>query len=92
MAKRIDKTTIEMRKLLTDKKLIIGRERTIKRLREGKLARVLIAANCAAQMRESLERYCKQSKVQCIDLPQLGSELGVMCKKPFAISVIGVLK
>ena len=81
-----------MRKLLVDKKLVIGRDLTIKRLREKKLARIMIAVNAAEATRESLHRFCKLGNIECVDTKYLANEIGVMCKKPFSISVIGVLK
>ena len=92
MAKKVDKATADMRKLLTEKKLVIGRDVAIKRLCEGKLARIMIAANCADSVRESMKRYCKLGKVDCIEVNYVDGDLGIMCKKPFSISVIGILK
>ena len=92
MAKKIDKATADMRKLLTEKKLVIGRDLTLKGLYKGKLGRVMMASNCSDKLRGSLAKYCNQSKVDCIEMKQSGDELGIMCKKPFSISVIGILK
>lgn len=92
MAKQIDKATAEMRKLLSEKKLVVGRDLTLKGLHEGKLGRVMMASNCSDKLRGSLAKYCNQGKVDCVEMRQSGDELGIMCKKPFSISVIGVLK
>jgi len=37
-----------------------------------------------------LKHYCKISKVKLTKLPYPNDELGTMCKKPFAISVLGL--
>jgi len=92
MAKKVDKATAEMRKLLTDKKLVIGKEVAIKRLREKKLKRIMIASNATDKTKETLHKFCNLGKVECIDTNYLAGELGIMCKKPYSISVIGVLK
>lgn len=81
-----------IRKLLEDGKLVIGTERTLKLLRAGKIAEVFFSSNCAAKVRETLARYCGLGSVPCTELPFPNEELGVVCKKPFAISVVGVLR
>ncbi|MBW3002816.1 ribosomal L7Ae/L30e/S12e/Gadd45 family protein [Candidatus Woesearchaeota archaeon] len=93
MAKRrIDKTAVEIRGLLADNKLIIGTERTLKLLRLGKLKQVFLSANCADSTKEDILHYSNIAGVKVKDLAYPGSELGVVCKKPYSISVIGVLK
>lgn len=81
----------ELKKLLTAKKLVLGSEETVKALRKGKVQKVFIAANCDPMVKSEVENLCKVSSAQCVDLSQGSDEIGVMCKKPFAISVIGVV-
>jgi large subunit ribosomal protein L30e len=93
MAKRkTEQIIVDLRKLLADNKLIIGADRALKQLKQGKLGKVYFAGNCAPKVKETFERYCSLSKVECEALNYPGEELGVVCKKPFSISVIGVLK
>lgn len=93
MAKRsVDKTAVEIRGLLAENKLVIGTERTLKMLRLGKLKQVYLSANCADAAKEDIMHYSDLGKVKVKELPYPGSELGVVCKKPYSISVIGVLK
>lgn len=70
--------------------LVIGTEETLKLLRKGAAKQVFIAANCSAQVRKDLEQYCKISDVELVELPQSSEEIGVICKKPFAISVAAI--
>lgn len=90
MAKNFD--VGELKKLAAADALIIGAERTLKELKRGTLARVFLASNCAASMRASVQRYCAISKVPFEELSQDDTEIGVLCKKQFSISVVGVKK
>ena len=90
--KKIEKMAVELRKLLTDKKLVIGTDRVLKHIKSGKLKQVYIASNCADSTKEDVLRYCKLAKTDVKELAYLSADLGVFCKKPFSISVIGVLK
>jgi len=93
MAKRsVDKTAVEIRSLLADNKLVIGAERTLKMLRLGRLRQVYLSANCADSTKEDIMHYSKLGGVKVKELAYPGSELGVVCKKPYSISVLGVLK
>ena len=90
--KRIDKTAVEIRALLADNKLVIGTERTLKLLRLGKIKQIYISANCADSTKENITHYSKLAGVQVNELNYPSSELGTVCKKPYSISVLGVLK
>lgn len=83
---------VEMRKLLVEKRLVLGTERTIKLVRQGKLAKVYLSSNCPPRLKADLGKYCGLSGIECQELNVVNEELGVWCKKPFAISVVGVLK
>ena len=85
-------TAVEIRKLLAEKRLAIGTELALKLVRQGKLAKVYISSNCPPKIKEDLNRYCAIDGIECQELPVPNEELGVWCKKPFAISVLGVLK
>lgn len=83
---------LEMRKLLAEKRLVIGTERTVKLVKQGKLAKVYLSSNCPPALKADLNKFCGLSGIECQDLGVANEELGVWCKKPFAISVVGVLK
>lgn len=84
--------TANIRKFLDEGKLVVGAERTLKLLRVGKISQVFIASNCATEIKESLNRHCSLGKIECTELALPSDELGAACRKPFAISVVGVLK
>ncbi len=85
-------TATEIRKLLAEKRLVLGTERAMKLVRQGTLAKIYLSSNCPPKLKEDFNRYCAMNGIECQDLGVPNEELGVWCKKPFAISVIGVLK
>ena len=78
----------EIRKLLGSDKLIIGTDRCMKLLREGQLKKIMLASNANLQTVEDVQRYNSGAEVIVLDVPN--EELGVFCKKPFNISVLGI--
>jgi len=68
----------------------MGVETTLKSLRSGKLEEVYITSNCPKEKVSLFEKYSDTVKINKV--PQTNAEMGVLCKKPFAISVLGVLK
>lgn len=80
----------EIRKLLGSDKLVIGTDRCVRLLRKGGLKRVMIASNCDHATVEDVRRYSATSGVELVELDVPNEELGVVCKKPFSISVLGI--
>jgi large subunit ribosomal protein L30e len=85
-------TAAEIRKLMADKRLVLGTAQAMKLVRLGKLAKVYLSSNCPPDVKSDLQKYCGLAGIECQDLLVSNEELGVWCKKPFAISVVGVLK
>ncbi len=90
--KATTKTISEIKKLLTDKKLVIGTEITIKNLNKGNISKIFITSNCSNNIIQDIEHYANISNVEVVQLTQSNEELGILCKKPFSISVISILK
>ena len=90
--KQADDSAAELKKLMKSGSLVIGTERTIKGLKEGKLQKVYVSSNCPAGVRGDIAYYSKIYPVEVVELHQPNDELGVLCKKQFAISVIGLPK
>ena len=83
-------TATELRKLIEENKAVLGTERVIKLLSESKLSKVFISSNCPKEVRERLKSF--SGKAQLLDLEATNEELGAMCKKPFHVSVFGVVE
>ncbi len=85
-----DKNIAEIRKLLKQKNIIIGTEKTLKNLKLGKISKVYLSSNCQEKTINIIKHYSKLSKASLIRLKYPNDELGILCKKPFSISVLGV--
>ncbi len=81
-----------IRKIAEGKKAVVGARRVLALLRRGELDAVYLASNCPALLRADVSRLAKLSgaKAEALDLPN--DELGTLCRKPFAIAVLGVRK
>ena len=82
----------EIKGALKKKKLVLGTELTIKNLRLGRLSKVFATSNCPENVKKDLEYYGKLANVQIEYLSIPNDELGTICKKQFAISVLGQKK
>lgn len=91
MAKKTIKIT-DIRTAVKNKKAIIGTKSTIKNLKLGKLSKVYLSSNCSETVKKDILYYAKLAKVEVVELPYPNEELGVLCKKPFSISVLSFLK
>ncbi len=82
----------EIKKLIKEDKLVIGKDEVLKGLRTGKFEKVFLAKNCPAELKEDLEKYAPMSGVELVETDIQNTELGDICKKPFSIAVLGLLK
>jgi large subunit ribosomal protein L30e len=83
----------EIKKALKTKgKAVIGTARTIKKLKLGKVEKVYLTSNCPDEVKEDIKYYAKLSGAKVVQLKQPNDELGIVCKKPFAISVLSIAK
>ncbi len=80
----------ELKKVLESKKAVLGADVTVKMLRQGKIKKVYLSSNCEPESKADIEQLCKVGNVECVELVQSNDEIGVICKKPFAVSVVGV--
>jgi ribosomal protein L30E len=82
----------EVRKAIGTKKFVIGMQKTIKELMRGNVAKVFVTENCKDDMKENVQLHASADKVPVEELPIPNDELGTICKKVFAISVVCLLK
>ncbi|MBI4145769.1 ribosomal L7Ae/L30e/S12e/Gadd45 family protein [Candidatus Woesearchaeota archaeon] len=81
---------VELKRLSAAGKLVFGTEETVKLLRKGKVQRVLLSSNCDPLVRSDIEKLAGLAKVDVVSLEQGSEEIGVLCKKPFGVSVVAV--
>lgn len=79
----------EIKKLLKEGKLIIGTNKIIKNLKLGKLKEVYLSSNCPRETIEDIKHYARLNKVKVNELSENNKQLGVVCRKPFSVSVLG---
>ncbi len=82
----------EVRKAVGTKKFVIGTARTMKALMAGNASKVFITKNCPEALKQDLQVHASAEGIQIEELPVANDELGTICKKMFAISVVSLLK
>ena len=88
----VSKEVTEINEKFKENKIILGSERVIKNLKQGKLAKIFVSSNCKDDVKQDLINYSSIADVELIELKQSGDELSVICKKPFVVSTLGFLK
>jgi len=92
MKKEAKGNKAELANELKSKKVIIGTDRVIKNIRLGKISKVYLSSNCKESVESDISHYGKLGDIKVIKLSLSNEELGVLCKKPFSISVLGLVK
>ncbi len=83
---------LNLRKELKTKKIVFGTERTIKLLKNRKIEKIYVSSNCPKTVKDDLVHYTKLSNITLEELSETNEDLGVICKKPFLVSVLSILK
>ena len=82
----------ELKKLLDTDKIILGTSRTLKAIKRGEIAKVFTSVNAPNSVKEDLNYYSCISGFDIVSLEIPNDELGTICRKQFAVSVISVRK
>ena len=90
MAKKI--SSAEIKKMVKSGGIVIGTERAVRSLKLGKIQKVFLSSNCPAKVERDINYYAGLSGAEAHKLDYQNDELGVICKKPFSISVLALLK
>ena len=86
-------TAIEtLKKALKEKKLVLGLAETQKYANVKKLKEIVIAANTPNTTETKLNKIAELSKIKLNKTDVKNDELGAICKKPYSVSVVGILK
>lgn len=81
----------EIQKAIIAEKQVFGAKVTLKQLRANKLKKIYLAQNVAQLIEEDIKYYANLQGVEVETIPLKSAEVAILCKKPFHISVIGVL-
>ena len=84
MAKGTDNFVDEIK----ENKIIYGAETTIKQAKKNNVEKVYITIDC----HEDIEKKLRDSKLNIIKLTLTKEALKELCKKPFNISVLAIIK
>ena len=79
----------DIKEIIKDKKLIIGANQVLSMMKNEKITNVLVASNCPETLNHDIDHYSKIFSIKASRINEDSKELGVICKKPFSISVIG---
>jgi large subunit ribosomal protein L30e len=82
----------EIKKLLKTDKLVIGAEKVVKGLKAGSIEKIFLSSNCPAKTTERIAHYAGLTKIDVAIIDMPNDELGIICKKMFSISVLGINK
>lgn len=78
----------ELKSALEKGKVVIGTKESLKAAGAGKIKTLVYAANCPSTIRERLKSVASVHKVEIEQFDGNSVELGTMCGKPFAVSVL----
>ena len=77
---------MEIDKLVKSKRIIIGKNSVLRNLKLGKVSEVYLAKNCPAKVKDEVKHY----DVEVVQLKYPNTELGVLFKKNYSISIVGL--
>ncbi len=93
MAKKVVEETVkEIKKALEEKKVVFGADVTLKNLKTGKVSLIYLTSNCPEELKENILHHAKVGGIAIREISYSDEELGIICKKPFSISVLTILK
>jgi|SRR3989344_3412920 len=87
----IDERALEIKNISDDKR-VIGTERVFKLLRSKELDKLFLTQNVPKDIKQEIEHLASLCGTDVTQLNNTNAELGIICRKPFPISVLGVKK
>lgn len=82
----------DIKKVLKTGKVFVGAKEVLKNLKLGKISKIYVSATVAADLKNSVKKYASMINVEVIELKYANDEFGALCKKPYAISILGFIK
>lgn len=90
--KQVNPEIEEIKKGLETKTVLIGTDEAVKELKRGTVEKVFITNNAPDMVKDDLGHYADIAGVEVVELSISNEDLGVLCKKPFQISVLSFKK
>ncbi len=72
------------------KEVVLGYNRVLKMLKTGKPKMIVIANNIPKDMKETILHNAKLAKVEVKEFENDNVNLGLVCGKPFSVSVLAI--
>ncbi|MBI2664121.1 ribosomal L7Ae/L30e/S12e/Gadd45 family protein [Candidatus Woesearchaeota archaeon] len=82
----------EIKANLKNKRLVLGAKIILKQMKLGNVSKVFLSNNCPDSVKKDVAYYCGLGGCSVESLEMPNDELGVVCKKPFSVSAVGLLK
>ena len=82
----------EIKESLEKGNIVVGLKQNLQRIKQNKISKIFVCNNCPENAKADLERYSKMGGVKLELLNKSNEDLGVLCKKPYSILVLGILK
>jgi len=79
----------ELKKAIAGK-AIYGSKETLKLIKRGKVQKVFLSSNCQEDFKRRIQKYAVLGEIEVFEMKENNHELGTLCKKPYAISVISI--
>jgi len=93
MAKKaVEDNIAEIKKAIVAKTIILGTQETMQAIRNGKCAKVFITENCPDSIVADVKYYAEHAKIPYVLLKETNESLGVICKKPYSVSLAALTK
>ncbi len=80
----------ELKRLIKSEKAVLGTQRTLKLLKQGTVEQIFLSSNCPEQVKKDVEYYAKLAGVSVTFLKYPNDEVGILCKKPYPVSVLSI--
>jgi large subunit ribosomal protein L30e len=91
MVKEAKNEIEEIKDSIDDKKIVLGTTAAIKALKNNLLRKVFLSTTCKETAKKDIEYYASFHNIPIVQLNYPSDEVGVICKKPFSIAVLGLL-
>ncbi|MGM5482601.1 MAG: ribosomal L7Ae/L30e/S12e/Gadd45 family protein [Nanobdellota archaeon] len=82
----------DIKSVLKTDKVVMGTEGTIKDIKQNRIATVYLSSNVPEDIEKEISYYAEINDFEVVKLSVPNDELGVLCQKPFFVSVLGVRK
>lgn len=90
--KEISKEVSDLKKEVAEGRVAIGTKVVLANLKARKLSKVYLASNCQEKVKKDIGYYSDLAKMPVVVLELNNEEIGILCKKHFFISVLGLKK